>query len=121
MEVAVLPWGAASNTRQFDRSFEEVIDCFNQLPRMFVELDGSFVWVAAGDGSRGQLDGVVTDDGIRVLNVELKGVCTEPMLDDLLRALGWPKQAMAFQLVQFGVYVEEAEFRRLIFQPMPRG
>lgn len=99
-------------TDKFGSSFEDVSDAFRELPRMFLEPDGSFVWVIEEDGQRYQLDGLLTDDGASLIHCELKGRCGQQILDELLSALGWPEQMVRFQLVQEGTYLTEAEFRK---------
>ena len=49
------------------RSFEEVLDALNALPRMFTEPDGSFVWRETTPW-----DGEVMDAAGRVQYVELR-------------------------------------------------
>ena len=98
-------------TESFDCSFEDVAQAFDQLPRMFLEPDGSFVWVVEAGGNRFQLDGGLVDNGTQVLSVELKGTCNERVLDAFLPAFGWPRQRLLFQLIQQGVYISEDEFR----------
>ena len=99
----------------FSLSFEEAVARLRQLPRMFVEPDGSFVWVPAGSGERYQLDGSLCDNGTRLLHVELKGNCDGTTFDTFLQVLGWPEQAVMFQLVRDGIYLAEDEFRQLAF------
>ncbi len=96
---------------RFARSFEEVAAAFEALPRMYFELDGSFVWVVDNE-ERFQLDGSLYDDGERLLNVELKGTSNTELLDTFLGCLGWPEQSILFQLVQHGFYLSESEFRK---------
>lgn len=96
---------------RFDKSFETVATSFEALPRFFFEPDGSFVWVVESD-RRYQIDGSLYDDGVRLLNVELKGTCDGEMLDRFLVCLGWPTQTLVFQLVEHGVYLSESEFRQ---------
>lgn len=102
---------ATASSEKFDRSFEDVSEAFEALPRMFLEPDGSFVWVVDGSGCRFQLDGLLTDDGVHLLHCELKGHCDNNTLDQLLTALGWPKRNVGFQLVQEGTFLSEAQFR----------
>ena len=95
----------------FPVSFERASADLAALPRMFIELDGSLVWVA-GDGERDwQVDGVLYDRNGRLLYVELKGQCPKDEFERLLRALGWPGTSLMFQLVHEAVYLTEAEFR----------
>ncbi len=96
----------------FSRSFEEVCEALAQLPRMFIEPDGSWVWVSASDQPAWQLDGMLFDRDERLLYVEWKGTCPPESFDRLLAALGWPQTAVMLQLVREAVFLSEAEFRR---------
>jgi hypothetical protein len=94
-------------------SFDAVFVQLPRLPRFFIELDGSFVWRGKdADGGEWQVDGNLIDRGDVLAYVELNGCCPGERLDELLRAVGWPGQALAFQLARRGVVLEEAEFRR---------
>ena len=99
----------------FECSFEEVAEAFANLPRMFFEPDGSFVWVVERE-QRFQLDGSLVDNGSKMLNVELKGTCDGEVLDQFLGTLGWPDTQVIFQLVSSGIYIDEVEFRRVFIQ-----
>lgn len=92
-------------------SFEETTDALAALPRMFVEPDGSFVWVSA-EWPTWQLDGCLYDRGGKLLYVDLKGTCPREEFDQLLSTLGWPDSPLIFQLVRQAVFLDEAEFRR---------
>ncbi len=105
-----LPAGALS--APFDVSFETASESLQDLERMFLEPDGSFVWVSAADEPRWQLDGVLYDRDGRLLYVDLKGTCTAPQFDRLLAALGWPQMPVMFQLAREAAFLSEAEFRR---------
>lgn len=94
--------------------FEYVVEQFARLLRMFVEPDGSFVWTGATeDGQPWQVDGNLIDRGDVLAYVELKGHCPVAQFDELLRTLGWPDSPLMFQLPRRGVFLSEAEFRRL--------
>ncbi len=95
----------------FDKSFEEVAEQLNRWPRMFIEPDGSFVWVAPQGEAPWQVDGVLYDRAGRLLYVELKGNCPEAEFDRFLAACGWPQAAVMFQLLRAAVFVDEQEFR----------
>jgi hypothetical protein len=103
--------GARPSGAVFARSFEEVAGALAALPRMFVEPDGSFVWVASGEPTW-QLDGVLYDGAAGLWYVELKGCCPESRFDELLRGLGWPEAPVMFQLVREAVTLSEDDFRR---------
>jgi hypothetical protein len=96
----------------FEKSFEATSDALLQLERMFLEPDGSFVWVSAAKETPWQLDGVLYDRNERLLYVDLKGACTAAAFDRLLGALGWPETPVMFQLAREAVFLGEAEFRR---------
>ena len=101
---------AAEALTLFDRTFEEVSEALAALPRMFIEPDGSFVWVSASEPAW-QLDGVLYDGPDRLWYIELKGRCPETEFNLLLTALGWPQTQVAFQLVREAALFDEQAFR----------
>jgi len=96
----------------FPLTFEQAEAALAALPRMFIEPDGSFVWVADGGERSWQLDGQMYDRDGHVLYVEVKGNCPADAFDRLLRAFGWPDVPLVFQLIREAVYLDEAGFRR---------
>ncbi len=92
--------------------FEEACERLSELPQMFVEPDGSFVWTSRPTEPRWQADGVLYDRNDRLLFVDLKGYCPIDQFDALLPAFGWPNTPLVFQLSQEAVFLDEAEFRR---------
>lgn len=100
-------------SQPFGVSFEQVLDALQRLPRMFVEPDGSFVWVSPDPALSWQVDGQLFDRQDRLLYVELKGTCPRVDFDRLLGALGWPETALIFQLVRQAKFLDEAAFRRV--------
>lgn len=96
----------------FELSFETAETALAQLPRMYCEPDGSFVWVSSTAEPSWQLDGNLYDRQERLLFVDLKGNCPADVLDQLLTALGWPATPVMFQLVREAVFLDEDEFRR---------
>src|SRR5688500_14704882 len=44
-------------------TFDESLAALARLPRMFIEPDGSFVWVSAAGEKQWQVDGVLHDRG----------------------------------------------------------
>ncbi|MBL9123615.1 MAG: hypothetical protein JNG90_08275 [Planctomycetaceae bacterium] len=93
-------------------SFEEAAAELAALPRMYCEPDGSFVWVSTAGETTWQVDGNLYDRAGRLLFVDLKGCCSAPEFDRLLRALGWPETPVIFQLVREAIYLDEGAFRR---------
>lgn len=102
---------AEQSAALFDRTFEQVADELSLLPRMFIEPDGSFVWVSAGEPGW-QLDGVLNDGAGHLWYAELKGRCPDAEFNRLLAALGWPQTPLCFQLVREAVWLDEPAFRR---------
>jgi hypothetical protein len=102
----------AAMATPFPVSFEEASESLAALPRLFIEPDGSFVWVADDAQRTWQVDGSLYDGGTQVSFVELKGTCPADSLDRLLSAFGWPDIALAFQLMRCGIYLGEEDFRR---------
>jgi hypothetical protein len=103
-------------------TFDDTLDQLAQLPRMFIEPDGSFVWRGtADDGQAWQLDGNLIDRGSVLDYVELSGICPAERLDDVLQALGWPESPLVFQLPRVGVTLTEAEFRQQAAGPSGAG
>ena len=97
-------------------TFELVVESLSVLPRMYVEPDGSFVWVAgAPTQSDWQLDGMLWDRGGALQYVELKGRCSEFVWRQLLTALGADDTPLLVQFVERALFVAEPEFRRFVW------
>ncbi len=96
----------------FARSFEDVAADLARLERLFIEPDGSFVWVSSREDVPWQVDGMLYDHQGRVRLVDLKGTCPGDQFDRLLGTLGWPATALMFQSARPAVWLDEAEFRR---------
>jgi hypothetical protein len=110
LRFQVIVQGLPALTAEFD----DARNALAALPRMFVEPDGSFVWRGSDAvGSEWQVDGNLVDRGESLAHVELKGCCPAERFDEILKALGWPRQTLTFQLPQRGVVLEEREFRLL--------
>jgi hypothetical protein len=91
-------------------SFEEAVAAFQRLPRMFIEMDGSFVW-RPNDAAGEQIDGVLFDRQGRVQYAEVRGTCSQGSWEQLLGACGWPSQLLVAELIREGVVVNEPDFR----------
>lgn len=96
----------------FPVTFEQAEAALAALPRLFIEPDGSFVWVADDAQRSWQIDGNLYDRNGRLVYVEAKGRCPAEAFDQLLRAVGWPDIPLVFQLIREAVYLDEATFRR---------
>ena len=100
------------STTTFGCSFETAQGRLAQLDRMFIEADGSFVWVSPQGEPAWQVDGNLYDRNEQLLFVDLKGICPVEQFDRLLTALGWPATRLMFQLTREAVFLDEGEFRR---------
>jgi hypothetical protein len=99
---------------QFTCTFEEAISRLEALDRMFVEPDGSFVWVAPKDEPPWQVDGNLYDRAGKLQYIDVNGSCPADRFNELLAACGWPEQRIVFHLMEHGIVVDEADFRRLV-------
>jgi hypothetical protein len=97
----------------FAVTWEEAAAALEELPRMIVEPDGSFV-VSGNDerGSRWQVDGHLFDFAGRLQRCEVHGHCPAQAFDDLLRCVGWPDQRLMFETVMEGLRLDEQAFRQ---------
>jgi hypothetical protein len=101
-----------SDLRSFPCTFEEAFASLGKLERMFVEPDGSFVWVGKQDETNWQLDGVLYDWAGQLQYVELQGQCFGDQLDQLLASLGQRDLPVVFQLPELSLYLSDLDFRR---------
>ena len=113
-EYQMLQLEPAQRTRPLQISFEEAVERLEQLPRMFVEPDGSFVWVGQQDASTWQLDGCLYDRDQHIVYVDVAGTCSPQQFDLLLSTFGWPDAPLIFQVVQQAVFLDERNFRNYI-------
>jgi hypothetical protein len=94
-------------------SFDEASQRLAGLRRMFLEPDGSFVWVGGGTDRAWQIDGQLHDQGQRLWSVDLKGRCPPGEFDRLLAVLGWPAARLKFHTLPEGRALDEGAFRKL--------
>ncbi len=102
--------------RQLEISFDHALAALADLPNLFIEPDGSFVWTGSTP-VRWQVDGNLVDRGDTLFYVELKGSCPPAALDQLLACLARTRTAFCFEWVQRGEWMDEAAFRRTAMQP----
>jgi len=110
LQTLCLPTGKSFSP--FSTSFEQASTKLNRLPRLFLEPDGSFVWVSDSPENQWQLDGVLFDRADRLSHVQVEGTCPEIQFDQFLSAIGWPETDLLFELKQHGTIIDEGEFRR---------
>ena len=93
-------------------TFEQAIDALETLPRMFIEPDGSFVWVAEADSEPWQLDGQLHDGLGHLATVEIKGQVGADRWSQLVQCFGSENVTLLVQFVREGRFMTELEFRR---------
>jgi len=59
--LAVLPLQPSDLAEGFSTNFERAFAALEQRPRLFIELDGSFVWVGGDGPTAWQVDGLLFD------------------------------------------------------------
>lgn len=92
-------------------TFDEAYERLETLPRMFLEPDGSFVWVSPhGQPDRWQIDGNLQDAGPQLHSVILLGQCEAKWFGQLLSCFRKTQETLGFELVQAGEYLSETEF-----------
>jgi len=114
-ELSTVTLSPQQQSEPFSISFETATRRFAELPRMFFESDGSFVWVSAnGAEPAWQLEGVVNDRACRVVSVETRGTCAPAQFEQILGVFDWPETPLLIQLVQTAVFLEVADYLRFV-------
>jgi hypothetical protein len=93
-------------------SFEEAVAALEALPRMFIELDGSFVWRSPDEAQPWQLDGCLFDRAGRLQYVELKGTCSRARFAEFLACLNAHSTELNVQLVREAESIPLADFEQ---------
>lgn len=65
------------STHHLPQSFESLAETLMNIPGMFFEMDGSFVWVDHDVKPTKQMDGMVYDRQGKLAYIEIKGACSE--------------------------------------------
>jgi len=109
------PFDAKSPRAPFSVTFEDVFAALEAWPRMFIEPDGSFVWVGEErlpDGSTAawQLDGHLYDRDERLLFVELQGTCPRASFEQILAACGVRSEEILIEQRRAGTVLHGEEF-----------
>lgn len=112
VEMECLDRAALSRDNLFDVSFDAILAGLARLARTDAEPDGFFVRTGCESGRFWRLNGQLHELGERLWRADLRGDCTFAAIDEILGLLGWPHTPVVFQLVQKGVTLGEADFRR---------
>ena len=102
----------------FACSLERMSALLEQFDRLFLEPDGSFVWVGwEGDGRnrRWQLDGMIYDVSGQVQRIELKGQCPHTNWLSLLNTLAAKPQTICVQCLSSLQTYSGRDFELLIW------
>jgi len=97
-------------------TFDSAYSALEELPNLFIEPDGSFVWRGAEPLSAWQVDGNLVDGGQSLYYCELKGTCPAERLAQLLHCLS-AGQPLAFEDVERGTTLDERAFAQFISLP----
>lgn len=115
--VTTVPPGAARSSMaadvqasQFEMSFEQAFQRLELLPRMFIELDGSFVWSGEQNGRAWQIDGMLYDYNGRLQRVEMSGYAPRHQWEQLLSVFGQPLDTLTIHCLQQQRFIDTAEF-----------
>ena len=91
--------------------FDDVLNQLGNLPRLYAEPDGSFVWTSPQENTRWQVNGNLYERNDRVLFVEIKGSCPASEFDQLLACFLSDEKACVVQLTRPAVFVTVEVFR----------
>lgn len=97
-------------------TFDAAYSVLAELPRLFIEPDGSFVWTSPPGEAAWQVDGTLVDGGEMLYYCELKGCCPGEPLNQLLQSISGSAE-LTVEDIEQGTTFSEAEFRRLTSPP----
>ena len=93
-----------SHTR-LPTSFEQAVERLEKFDRLFIELDGSFVWTGTDRNGNWQLDGMLYDYAGRLQRVELKGTCPLPEWHTILHSLATTNESVVVHLLDHQCFI----------------
>ena len=99
-----------ASMKGFGVSYEQIEAELTKIPRLHIELDGSFVWVSAADVSH-KVNGQITDDGKQVMYIEFRGVATAEEIEPILAPLKSDRHELKFQMLPSGEVLNEPQFK----------
>ena len=97
-------------------TFDAALAALAELPRLFIEPDGSFVWTSPPGEAAWQVDGMLVDGGETLYYCELKGSCPSGALDQVVAAVSG-NATPQFEMVEEGTVLGEGAFRRQFTLP----
>lgn len=108
--------GDGAGRKSLPVTFDSAFAGLSELPRLFIEPDGSFVRTSPPGEAAWQVDGTLVDGGDTLYYCELKGNCPPEPLTELLHCLSGDRE-LIFEDVERGVDLNEAEVRGLTSPP----
>ena len=97
----------------FEASFDQLFQKLESFERLFIELDGSFVWRGEHENKNWQVDGIVYEKDDFVWNIELKGYCDERAFIELIHSVTDQPEETVVQSISDAVVVPMSEFIRM--------
>ena len=96
-------------------SFETAMLALAELPRLHIELDGSFVWVSSdSDSAVWQVDGNLYDRDNSLVAIEIKGSCGPSQLRKLFDIFRSDGGELMVELVRDAIFVSERDLIALL-------
>ena len=114
--IKIIDLPATAFQQPLATSFDDALEALAALPRLFIEPDGSFIWLGEEGPQQWKLDGQLNDSPYGLMTIELKisGAAPWPGVETVLRILKWPSCPIAFELVRKGVYVDVETLHALL-------
>lgn len=109
-EAARSRMAADVQASRFEMSFEQAFQRLELMPRMFIELDGSFVWSGEQNGRSWQIDGMLYDYNGRLQRVEMTGHAPRHPWEQLLSVFGQSLDTLTIHCLQQQRFINVAEF-----------
>ena len=97
----------------FEASFDQVFQKLESFERLFIELDGSFVWRGEHENKNWQVDGIVYEKNDCVWNIELKGYCDVRSFTELINSVTDQPEETVVQSITEAMVVPMSEFVRI--------
>lgn len=110
----VSPESDVLGAQGFGVDYETVAAQLAAIPRLYIEPDGSFVWVSSVDPDD-RIDGQTTDDGRQLLYVELRGRCEWSQFANVVEQFGVSTSDLIFQLLPEALLIKESQLRHMFF------
>jgi hypothetical protein len=96
-------------------TFEQAVEMLGAFPQMYIEPDGSFVWVSVAKSTESwQVDGNLYDRDGSLIAIDLKGTYYRSQLGKLFDVFRADKRKLMIEIVRDGVFLRERDFLELL-------